>query len=295
MEDQPLLVDQGRLNSLGPPIDEHAHRSPNEAHYHIDINPTIYSAIVYAPAVSRIKTGEGYTNTATGMVCCMIALNMIIQMGLLRIMDIYGHRSSQGLQAVAVQSESYVKTYESFLSPIEKDVVGEMEDRKDPLCERFANGTYSCMAPSIRFAADWKDLDTDEDGVWSISEALSAEDSKHKDISKRQMVFFNSIVRGLKKRASWMEQQNSTFYLSKDIMDGHGIPKAYYDYWMGDAMFCTRYDSNACESIVASGLFDAALKKGRKAAAHKGIVDYTSAAKYCRMMLDEHGGCEESL
>lgn len=60
-------------------------------------------------------------------------------------------------------------------------------------------------------------------------------------------------------------------------------------------MICTRYNSASCEKIVQEGLFDAAFKNGRLAAAHKGIVDYASAAGYCKMMLGTHGGCEQSL
>lgn len=323
-------------SSTSMPLVDTPSDSP-EGQYHIDINPTIYSAIVYAPAISRVKTGEGYFNKATFMVCSMIALNVILQMGLLRLMDIYGHRSSQGLQAIAVQSETYVKTYESFLAPVEKDVVGEMDERRDPLCMRSSNGTYTCMPPSVRFATEWDSLDTDGDGIWSISEAMFTKKGKHhhhhKDKSqkastedkdkrsmlqdddldedeheeheheddkevaeaKRRTVFFNGIIRGLKKRAEWMEQMNSSFYLSQDVLETRAIPKAYYEFWKGDAMLCTRFNADSCENIVASGLFDAALTHGKKAAAHKGIFDYNSATQYCRMMLEEHGGCEQSF
>merc|ERR1719375_1735589 len=92
-----------------------------------------------------------------------------------------------------------------------------------------------------------------------------------------------------------MAEQNSTLYLSQHVRASNGIPKAYFEYWAGDAMICTRYNSASCEKIVQEGLFDAAFKNGRLAAAHKGIVDYASAAGYCKMMLDTHGGCEQSL
>jgi len=79
------------------------------------------------------------------------------------------------------------------------------------------------------------------------------------------------------------------------VMAARAIPKAYFDYWVGDAMLCTRFEPLACESIVESGLFDAAFKHARVAAAHKGIFDYSSATKYCRMMLEDNGGCTQSL
>ena len=33
---------------------------------------------------------------------------------------------------------------------------------------------YSCMPPSIRFAERWSKLDTNEDGVWTMAEAMAA-------------------------------------------------------------------------------------------------------------------------
>merc|ERR1719453_783778 len=114
-------------------------------------------------------------------------------------------------------------------------------------------------------------------------------------IFKRPSLVFNNIVNGLKYRSLYVATQNRTLFLSPDILNRHAIPKAYFHYWMGDAMLCTRFDRSSCESIVASGLFDSALMKGRIAAAYKGIVDYDSAIRYCKMMLEDGGGCEQSL
>jgi len=273
-------------------------------HYHLDMKPTIYSAIVYGPLTHRVRTGEGYFHKGMAMICSMILLNMIIQLGLLRIMTIYVHRDSQELQVVALQSRENVRTYESFLAPIEQDAVGRLDDREEPLCTKDENGTYSCMPSSIRFASRWESLDTNQDGVWSIDEALSlvastnmstSESTKQRNAAKWQTVYFNSMIQGLKQSAERMEQLNGSLYLSQDVLNSRAIPKAYYEFWTGDVMLCTRFDSNACENIVAAGLFDAALEHGSKAAAHKGIFDYSSAATYCKMMLENGGGCEKSL
>lgn len=293
MEDEPLL----RHSHLGQ-------TSHNAGAYHIDMKPTIYSAIVYAPLVHRARTGEGYFHRGTFMVCSMISLNMMIQLGLLRIMDIYGHRNSQELQVVALQSRENVRSYESFLAPMEKDVVGTLDTRNPPQCTIDRNGTYSCMPSSIRFASSWESLDTNQDGVWSIDEALAlvdstnmskSETSKQRNGAKLHMVYFESIIQGLKHSAKRMKQLNRSLYLSQDVLKSRAIPKAYYEYWTGDVMLCTHFDSNACEKIVAAGLFDAAFDHGKKAAANKGIFDYTSAARYCRSMLKTGGGCEKSL
>lgn len=292
-----------RLGSPNVPLGEtHPLLSKHPGgHYHMDMNPTIYSAIVYAPAVSRIRSGKDFSR-ASFMVCSMIALNMILQIGLLRVMDVYGHRDSQGTRFIRIQSREYVNTYETFLSPVEKEAVYHARQglgHKSPLCTRDEKDMYSCMPSSISFTKEWHLLDSNNDGVWSLSEAMQSDPSPEHDMEhghdKTLAVFFHSIREGLQKRAEWLSQQNASLYLSQDIVSGHGIPKAYFDYWVGDAMFCSRFDADACENIVLSGLFDSALKKGRVAASHKGIVDINTAARYCRMMLDSNGGCAQML
>merc|ERR1719359_981520 len=183
-----------------------------------------------------------------------------------------------------------------------------MEEADDvrPFCTIDNNKTFSCMPPSVHFASHWHALDIDGDGVWTMAEATAAEKEMANKtvagvvadhwIARKPVLVFNSIINGLNRRSAYMQYQfNRTFYVSPNVRDGLAVPKAYFEYWVGDAMFCTRFDRSACDSIVASGLFDAALTKGRMAAAYKGIEDYGSAMQYCQMMLRDDGGCEESL
>lgn len=304
-EPNPNLEDEGVGTPLLTPLGTH------EAHYHIDIKETIYAAVVYAPSVSRLTTGRGI-NKATVIVFAMIFLNMILQLGLLRVMDIFGNRDALAARVFVTRQESeelhlHDKIYQHFLTRDERKIVEE-GIAKDPPCILDKNGTFSCTPPSIHFASEWDALDVNKDGVWTISEAQGGNQSytsakheaKGEAESKRRTVLFNTIIRGLKQRAEWLVQINGTvnatrLYLSQDVLATRAIPKAYFEYWAGDAMMCTRWESLGCESIVASGLFDAALKHGRSAAAHKGIFDYGSATRYCRMMLTSQGGCEQSL
>jgi len=277
--------------------------------YHIDMLPSIYTAAVYAPFVMKIKTGKLMSRTIV-TVWVMVFFNMVLQLGMLHVINLFSHLDQ--LQIIDTGNKPVAravsKTYKQFLLPHDRVVLEVSET--EPLCT-LDNGLFSCLPRGVEFASEWKSLDTDGDGVWTISEASSMENSQgsveNKAIETRRTLFFNTIITGLKQRAEWMAPLNgtlspllhgvgeATLYLTQDVLEGRAIPKPYFDYWVGDAMMCTRFDSLACTKIVESGLFDAALKKGRLAAAHKGVFDYTSAAKYCTMMLEEHGGCEQSF
>lgn len=291
--------------------------------YHIDILPSIYTAAVYAPFVTRIKTGK-HMSKAIVIIWAMLFLNMVLQLGMLHVINLFSHHDAasrhlidSGRQPV---NNAAAKTYKQFLLPHERVVLEDGET--DALCT-LNNGVYSCMPSGVEFASEWKSLDTDGDGVWTLAEASAVENAQgnltsllqsdktpsaqDEAIERRRALFFNSIITGLKQRAEWMAPLNgtltpwlhgageATLYLTQDVLAGQAIPKPYFDYWVGDAMMCSRFDSLACTKIVASGLFDEALTKGRFAAAHKGVFDYTSATKYCTMMLEDHGGCEQSL
>lgn len=276
----------------------------HQDHYHIDIQQNIYTAALYGPSISLIKTGKG-CNKAVMIVCAMIIINIILQMGLVTLMGHYRHRDMQNTQIFAAVGEepTYTNTMsKAFLTPYMRKVMREvlLKGGADPSCT-LDNGTYSCTPASIHFASEWESLDINRDGVWTISEAQGGDQSIRAsggdgEIQKRRIVLFNTIIRGLKQRAKWLKELNGTIlYLPQDMLAKRAIPEAFFQYWLGDAIICTRFDSLGCESMVASGLFDAALKYGRLAAAHKGILDYNSAVTYCRMMLEDNGGCDQSL
>lgn len=177
---------------------------------------------------------------------------------------------------------------------VHEEVAPEIEE-SDSVCT-LVDGKFTCEPTTIHFTRDWHRLDKNRDGVWSKAEALGMGDGFAGAKDKKEIVFFRTIVQSLLFRADWLQrQQNRTLYLAQDIVAKRGIPKAYFDYWIGDAKFCSHFHSSTCKSIVASGIFDDALAKGKIAAAYKGINDYSTAVDYCTMMLEGHGGCEKSL
>lgn len=271
-------------------VDQHEAYAGHRGHK-LHPTPSIYSGIIFAPAILRIKEGKGLLfNNASKTMFLLLVANVVLQIGLLKVMSLYSHIYSVSTRAY--QEGKYETPQASFLTPHERDLV--QDAKTDPLC-RGEKGDYICMPPSIHFASEWKSLDVNNDGVWNASEAFAAGKDGNAALARRRAIFFRTILKGFTFQAQWLETQNYSFYLSPQILEGHAIPKAYFEYWVGDAMMCTRFESSACEHIVASGLFEASLLKGHLAASHKGIVDYTSAVAYCRMMLEDHGGCEHSL
>jgi len=173
-------------------------------------------------------------------------------------------------------------------------------------------GNYSCMPPSIRYVHGWDKLDQNGDGLWSKSEALKlAEEIRSGSVTVAHLtgallasptILFDSIIRTFQAQHQTPGQTpggllnaNSSLYVSQAIQKGFGIPKAYFEYWGGHAMFCTHFDRDSCRKIIASGLFTAALEPGHVSAAHTGIKDLSSALEYCESMLAENGGCEYLL
>merc|ERR1719421_2835132 len=90
-------------------------------------------------------------------------------------------------------------------------------------------------------------------------------------------------------------RNNQTLYLTADIENERAIPKAYFNFWSGDAMMCSFFDSSSCEAAAQSGVFKEALRPGRVSAEAKGIYDLDSAVQYCYRMLNSGGGCEALL
>merc|ERR1719224_174416 len=71
-----------------------------------------------------------------------------------------------------------------------------------------------------------------------------------------------------------------------------GVPKAYFDYWRGDAALCSYADPKMCSTLLSRGFFNEAMNP-----AHPGkeIPDIDGALDYCTYMLKVGGGCDQSL
>lgn len=155
------------------------------------------------------------------------------------------------------------------------------------LC-RMNNGNYSCLPPSGRFAAYWKDLDANGDGIWSRSEAEKDAAGLMKRLKVKPFQLFRAIAVGLADRPI----VDKSLWISPEVANMEAIPKPYFDYWAGDAALCSYADVKMCGTLIQRGFFDAAMDPAN---AGKGINSLASALNYCNFMLKVGGGCDQSL
>lgn len=281
---------------------------------------SVYSAILFLPAISRLKIGTE-TNRFSWLALLLVLLNGLLQIGVVYVINIYdynnraastrallpfsdivseGENKDPAEMAAGASGKAQKNIHRSFLPPNEK---AELETIKDinPLCERIGdgNGTFTCMPHSVKFVHEWDNLDTNGDGVWTLEEARR--DPKHlkAKLHVSPETIFNNILNGLFWTRHFFADRtgggNHSFYLSNDIQQRRAIPKAYFQYWQGDAMMCSFFDPDSCEAAASDNLFREALHPGRISARTKGINDLDSAIQYCYRMLQPGGGCETVL
>jgi len=304
--------------SSGSPTERDALRGPSGSRLEVVQSDSVYSAITFLPAISRIKTGKE-TNRAARLALALVCLNAVLQTGVVWVISVYDNSARRAdIQSLLMPNE--VADYgEHALSDVDKattESAGQAEDafhrsmllpneRKEleaaesisPLCHRHRNGDLTCMPASVKFVHEWDALDFDGDGVWTIEEARADSADLKRKYGISPETIFNNLINGLRMSRDFAESKgrNRSFYLIPDVDNERAVPKAYFNYWAGDAMMCSFFDSNSCEAVAKAGVFEAALKPGRVSAHAKQIYDLDSAIQYCYRMLSPAGGCENLL
>jgi hypothetical protein len=278
---------------------------------------SVYSAILFLPAISRLKEGRE-TNRNARLALMLVVLNAILQIGVVNVISIYDFTLRRA-ETQQILNPYEVPDYgDHALSEVDKEsskLRGEGEDEVrssvylpqerneleavrsiNPLC-RKVNGDLSCQPGSVQFVYEWTNLDTNGDGVWSAEEASADQANLKEKLGVSPPTIFNNIISGLRASRDFEESRgkNRTLYLTSDVDYERAIPKAYFNYWAGDAMMCTFFDSSSCEAAAKDGVFEEALRPGRMSADAKGIRDLDSAIQYCYRMLSPGGGCEVAL
>lgn len=308
-------------SSPGSPTEEEPLLRNERATKKLSLSPeeSVYSAILFLPAISRLKDGTEHNRSAR-LAVLLVILNALLQIGVVQVINIYdfnnraestralmplseivgqGAHTDHFEKSVEAASKSQDRLHVSFLPPYEK---AELDETKDitPLCSRIGdgNGTIQCTPHSVMFVYQFEKLDTDGNGIWTHDEAKADGNHLKEKLHVSPETIFNNVLNGLHMTASYWKDyggDNRTFYLSSDVRAGRAIPKAYFNYWKGDAMMCSLFDPNSCEAAANDGIFKEALHPGRVSAGSKGIVDLDSAIQYCYRMLQPGGGCETLL
>jgi len=155
---------------------------------------------------------------------------------------------------------------------------------------RMENATYSCLPPSVRYASRWELLDTNGDGIWSREEAEKDVHKLETELKAKPFLVFRAITVGLVDRQPydkrlWVDPEGM-------VAKMEGIPKAYFDYWLGDAALCSYADPRMCSTLLGRGFFDEAMHPDHVG---KEIENIDGALDYCTYMLKVGGGCDQSL
>jgi len=167
------------------------------------------------------------------------------------------------------------------------NAAGDDSAMASTLC-RMHNATYNCLPPSVKYAARWEDLDTNGDGIWSREEAEKDKADLEKKLMAKPFLVFRAITIGLVDR----QPMDSKLWVDPKGMVAkmEGIPKAYFDYWMGDAAICSFADPGMCSTLLSRKVFEQAFVNPGKE-----IADIDGALDYCNYMLKVGGGCDQSL
>jgi hypothetical protein len=173
-------------------------------------------------------------------------------------------------------------------SPEQKKAAGNpMIAGRDTLCT-MNNAMYNCLPPSVRFADQWENLDANGDGVWSLDEAEQDANGFEKKFRAKPFLVFRAITVGLTDRGA----VDPKLWVAPEVQNMQGIPKPYFDYWMGDAALCSYADPKVCGTLLSRGFFGEAMHPDHQG---KAIADIDGALDYCVWMLTVNGGCDQSL
>jgi len=152
------------------------------------------------------------------------------------------------------------------------------------LCFRD-NGSYSCAPPSVQLTGRWKELDTNEDGIWTREEVVAAKEALQCKYVVNPVEVFDVLVQmlNLRKHLIW---------LHPDVESGKAIHFPYFTYAMGDLIMCSYRSHDMCSNLLERGFFHEALKTGKVPRIGKTIE---SALSYCKDLLKPGGTCESLL
>jgi len=121
---------------------------------------------------------------------------------------------------------------------------------RNTLCT-MKDATYNCLPPSVRFADQWENLDANGDGVWSLDEAEEDANGFEKKFRAKPFLVFRAITVGLTDRVA----VDPNLWVPPEVQEMREIPKAYFDYWMGDAAICSYADPKVCGTLwIAASL-----------------------------------------
>jgi hypothetical protein len=153
------------------------------------------------------------------------------------------------------------------------------------LCQKMPDGKVTCAPPTVQLSGRWDELDADGDGNWTRAEAEAAKNELGCRFPVNPVEVFDVY-------SNFLVNRQNIIWIHPAVRAGQGIPKAYFDYAVGDIIMCGYRDAYMCPNLLKRGVFDAPLTHGK---VPRVGVTIASALKYCHEMLEEGGVCDRTL
>lgn len=179
----------------------------------------------------------------------------------------------------------------------EKDGMGlaDAPMRSEALCNRVDRSSVECAPPSSSFMDFWHDLDTDNDGFWTVDEARADASNLGCSLGVTVEEMFRSTCRGLEVDfEDSVEHGGRLVETPISIQNRTAVPLSYFIWFEGVVALCSKTDASHCSRLMQEGAFDGAANpnapnwKG-------GIRDLDTAMSYCSRMLKPGGHCDELM
>jgi len=245
-----------------------------EDHYIIAPEPSVYSYFLMMPPIEFLKERHHW-NWVTVFAVFLVLLNFVMQISLLSIIGGYVLQEHEHqVHSILRMGDAPWYQLHSVLAPSHGD--GKCKGSRS-LCYPTAEGRISCAPPSISLLSDWDQLDTDGDGVWSRQEA---EDPMYRELTRCEYNM-DSLLVYEEMLLNLQEQGSLRGRLVPNVTKGLGIPKAYYDWFIGEPLMCIYGDADMCGNMFHMGVFDQLLEHPF----NRGIKDFPSAYDYCLDLL----------
>lgn len=269
-----------------PLLQLRTHTLIDQMEYRTELLPAenIYSFHMFMVPVETRRTGKH------GMAVCfayfMVVINLLMQFWLLTMVSNFVVLKNKDLSDSLVRKDAlpWYRAHEWVHQHWLKQEEPPSEACHDGSALCFQDGAYiTCAPPSIQVLKHWYLLDTNEDDLWSRSEAHDEDfrkvmQCKHNvDVS----ILFDEMLNDIQDTVALKGR------LHTHITNGTAIPKAYFDWFIGEPMLCQYGDQDMCGNLFERGIFDGALRPENQHAggSERGIHDVQTARDYCTNLL----------
>jgi hypothetical protein len=144
---------------------------------------------------------------------------------------------------------------------------------------------------------EWKRLDLDGDGIWTMEEAKYDMNNLGCEYGVSAEDVFRSVCRGIAADEVMHHVETnavnvSESEVSKRSLKRTGVTKKDFKDWAALSVVCSAADESRCGELLTLGVFDGALPKDDSGDTVKSL---DGAIDYCQSMLRANGKCDKML